>query len=170
MTILPKRKTMHKLTKNVVAGLTASILTLGSVAVSAQALDVNQILNSTRSAASKEKSANQTRESRFKAQRNTQQGRLTSMVAERGRQERIGKELEAAFEANDVKINQLTDELAKELGDLKQLFGVIQLSASEAQESYKTSYISAEFPNRSEKLRQMVAKMASLTALFQSMS
>ena len=165
MTILPKRKTMHKLTKNVVAGLTASILALGSVAVSAQALDVNQILNSTRSAASKEKSSNQTRESRFKAERNTQQGRLNSMVAELGRQERISKELEAAFDANDVKINELTDELAKELGDLKQLFGVIQLSASEAQESYKTSYISAQFPDRSEKLRQMVAKMASLTDL-----
>lgn len=165
MTILPHSKTMHKLTKHIVVGLSASILTLGALTSSAQALDINQILNSTRSAASKEKSANQARENRFKAERNKQQGRLNSMVAERNRQERIGKELERAFDANDVKINLLQDELAKELGDLKQLFGVIQLSASEAQESYKTSYISAQFPDRSEKLRQMVEKMASLTDL-----
>jgi len=59
----------------------------------------------------------------------------------------------------------MQDDLAKELGDLKQLFGVIQLSASEAQESYKTSLISAQYPTRSEDLRQMVAKMASLTEL-----
>ncbi len=156
---------MQKIIRSVLVGATASILSIGSIAVSAQALDVNQILNNTRSAASKEKSANQARESRFKAERNKQQGRLNSMVAERNRQERIGKELESAFEANDVKINLLQDELAKELGDLKQLFGVIQLSASEAQESYKKSYISAQYPDRAENLRRMVEKMASLTDL-----
>jgi len=157
--------TMYEFIKAGVIATTAITLSLGSIAASAQALDVNQILSSTRSAASKERSANQSRESRFKAERNKQQGRLKSMVAERNRQERIGKELERNFEANDIKINELTDELAKELGDLKQLFGVIQLSASEAQEAYKTSYISAQYPERGEKLRQMVEKMASLTDL-----
>ena len=56
-------------------------------------------------------------------------------------------------------------ELAKELGDLQQLFGVIQQNASEAQEDYKTSLISAEYRGRSEKLQIMVGKMASLTEL-----
>ena len=72
------------------------------------------------------------------------------MTNERLRQERISKELEAQFDINDVELKRLQEELKRELGDLKQLFGVIQLSASEAQEEYRDSLISAQYPDRSE--------------------
>jgi len=156
---------MQKLTKAAVLSLSAITISLGAINVQAQSLDIEKVYNTTTRAASKERSVNAARENSFKAERSKQQGRLNSMTNERTRQERIGKELERKFEENDVKINVLTDELAKELGDLKQLFGVIQLSASEAQEAYKSSYISAQYPNRSENLRQMVEKMSSLTEL-----
>ena len=129
------------------------------------ALDINRVYSAAQSGQSKARSANSSRENQFKSERTKQQGRLNSMKNERQRQERIGKELENQFDQNDIRILELQEELAKELGDLKQLFGVLQLSASEAQEKYKTSYISAEYPGRSEKLRQMVEKMASLTEL-----
>jgi len=138
----------------------------GSIAVAQEkALDINRVLSAAQSARNKERSANAARENRFKSTRTKEQGRLSSMRNERQRQERIGQELERQFDANEVKIQELQDELAKELGDLKQLFGVVQLSASEAQEAYKTSFISAQYPGRSESLRQMVEKMASLTDL-----
>ncbi|MBL4670748.1 MAG: hypothetical protein JKX81_00705, partial [Arenicella sp.] len=156
---------MQKLTKVAVLSLSALAILLGAVNIQAQSLDIEKVYNSTTRAAGKERSANAARENSFKAERSKQQGRLNSMTNERARQERIGKDLERNFDANDVKINALTDELAKELGDLKQLFGVIQLSASEAQEAYKSSYISAQYPERSENLRQMVEKMSSLTEL-----
>ncbi|MFT6098537.1 MAG: biopolymer transport protein ExbB [Arenicella sp.] len=156
---------MQKLTKAAVLSLSAITILLGGINVQAQSLDIEKVYNTTTRAASKERSVNAARENSFKAERSKQQGRLNSMTNERTRQERIGKELERKFEENDVKINVLTDELAKELGDLKQLFGVIQLSASEAQEAYKSSYISAQYPDRSENLRQMVEKMSSLTEL-----
>ena len=129
------------------------------------ALDINRVYSAAQSGANKARSANSARENKFKSERTKQQGRLNSMRSERQRQERIGKELENQFDQNDIRIKELQEELAKELGDLKQLFGVLQLSASEAQEHYKTSYISAEYPGRSEKLRTMVEKMASLTEL-----
>lgn len=156
---------LSKLVKNTV--LTASIATIALTAnvANGQALDINRIINATKSEASKERRANAARENRFKAERSKQQGRLNSMTNERTRQERIGAELDRQFELNDLKIQELQKDLAKELGDLKQLFGVIQLSASEAQEAYKTSLISAQYPDRGENLRQMVAKMASLTEL-----
>ncbi|WP_170131952.1 MotA/TolQ/ExbB proton channel family protein [Arenicella xantha] len=132
---------------------------------STRALDINRILSATNSAASRERTANTARENQFKAERSKQQGRLNAMRNERARQERISDELDRQFKANETKIIALQEDLAKELGDLKQLFGVIQLSASEAQESYKTSLISAQYPDRAENLRQMVAKMASLTDL-----
>ncbi|GHA12371.1 flagellar motor protein MotA [Arenicella chitinivorans] len=130
-----------------------------------RALNIDRILNATRTAASRERTANTARENQFKAERSKQQGRLNAMRNERVRQERIGDDLDRQFKENEVKIEELQTELARELGDLKQLFGVIQLSASEAQESYKSSLISAQYPDRAESLRQMVAKMASLTDL-----
>jgi len=87
------------------------------------------------------------------------------MRNERTRQERISDQLDSQFTVNQTSIETLQEELAKELGDLKELFGVIQQTASEAQEDYKTSLISAHYPDRSENLRLMVAKMASLTEL-----
>jgi biopolymer transport protein ExbB len=156
---------MQKLTKAAVLSVSALAILLGAINVQAQSLDIEKVYNTTTRAASKERGVNAARENSFKAERSKQQGRLNSMTNERTRQERIGKELERNFDANEVKINALTDELAKELGDLKQLFGVIQLSASEAQEAYKSSYISAQYPERSENLRQMVEKMSSLTEL-----
>ena len=147
---------------------TSAILILSLVAGSqawAQALDIDRILSATNSAASRDRQEQQAREGRFRAEQTKQQGRLNSMRNQRSRQERISTQLEGQFEVNEGRIEELQAELAKELGDLKELFGVIQQTASEAQEDYKTSLISAHYPERSENLRQMVAKMASLTDL-----
>jgi biopolymer transport protein ExbB len=128
-------------------------------------LDISKLLASAKSGASKDASANSSRENQFKGERNKQQRRLKAMKAERVKQERISDQLEIEFKKNQLAIETLQDELRKELGDLKELFGIIQLTAGEAQEDYKTSLISAHYPDRSEKLRGMVAKMASLTDL-----
>ena len=128
-------------------------------------LDIDKIVSATKAGASKDSRENAARESRFKAERSKQQGLLNGMKNERARQERMSDELDRQYEVNLVKIEELQVDLAKELGDLKELFGVIQQTASEAQEDYKTSIISAHFPERSENLRLMVAKMASLTDL-----
>lgn len=147
--------------------LAASVLLLGAAPVHAQSsgLDINQILRKVQQAAAQDKKANSARENRFKVARNREQGRLNSMINERKRQERISDELNAKFNLNEAQIEKLQADLSKELGDLKELFGVIQQTASEAQEDYKTSLISAQYPERAEKLRQMVEKMSSLTEL-----
>lgn len=133
--------------------------------VQAQALDIDKILRAVSSATAKDRSADAAREARFKSERGRQQGRLNAMKNERARQERLSTQLENQYEANNVTIEELQIDLTKELGDLKELFGVIQQTASEAQEDYKGSLISAHYPDRAENLRQMVAKMASLTEL-----
>ncbi|MBT8115814.1 MAG: MotA/TolQ/ExbB proton channel family protein [Arenicella sp.] len=148
--------------------LTGAILfsmALGVSNVHAQALDINQILSAVNSASSKDRSTNAAREKAFNAERTRQQGRLNAMKNERARQERISDQLDAQFNVNKLRIEELQSDLAKELGDLKELFGVIQQTASEAQEDYKTSLISVHYPDRAENLRLMVAKMASLTDL-----
>lgn len=148
--------------------LTGAILfsmALGVSNVHAQALDINKILSAVNSASSKDRSTNAAREKAFNAEKTRQQGRLNAMKNERARQERISDQLDAQFNVNKLRIEELQSDLAKELGDLKELFGVIQQTASEAQEDYKTSLISVHYPDRAENLRLMVAKMASLTDL-----
>ena len=130
-----------------------------------QELDLNKILRATNSATSKDRSANSARESRFKKELSSARSKLSSAKNQRIAQERAGKQLENQIEANEVSIVELQDDLARELGDLKELFGVIQQTASEAQDDYKSSIISAQYPERSEELRLMVEKMASLTEL-----
>ena len=132
---------------------------------SAQALDINRILSATKSAGTKDRNDNAARERRFSETRNKENGRLGSMRNERVRQEKISDQLDAQFNVNEDRIVELQDELRKELGDLQELFGVIQQTASESQENYKTSLISAQYPERAENLRQMVEKMASQTQL-----
>ena len=145
------------------------VIVFGSLTMSmqatAQALNIDEVLRVARSGATKDRNAERARENRFRAELNREQGRLRSMTNERVRQERISEQLENQFEVNDQEIKKLQEDLARELGDLKQLFGVIQLSASEAQEDYRNSIISAQYPERAENLRLMVEKMASLTEL-----
>lgn len=130
-----------------------------------KALDINRIISTTKAAAANDRKINSQREKRFKGEKNKRQASLNGMRAERAKQERISNELDATFSSNEVQLKELQEELAKELGDLKELFGVIQQTASEAQEDYKTSIISAQFPDRASKLQQMAAKMGSTSEL-----
>ncbi|MBX2849666.1 MAG: MotA/TolQ/ExbB proton channel family protein [Acidiferrobacterales bacterium] len=150
------------------AFLTALLLSGGLLplqTVNAQALDINRILSATNAAASKDRNDNAARERRFTEERNKQRGRLNAMQNERANQERISDQLDAQFNVNEVQIVELQDELRKELGDLQELFGVIQQTASESQDNFRTSLISAQYPERAEGLRLMVEKMASQTQL-----
>jgi len=133
--------------------------------VQAQSLDINKILRSVNNATAQDRRENSTRENRFKKALSSERGKLKSAKNQRISEERTGKQLEAKIESNEGDIVKLQEDLSRELGDLKELFGVIQQTASESQEDYKTSLISAHHPERSEDLRLMVEKMASLTEL-----
>jgi biopolymer transport protein ExbB len=127
--------------------------------------DINAILSAVNSGAAQDRRDNAAREQRFKSELGRQQGRFNSMRNERIKQENLSVQLERQFDENEKVLAQLSEELAKELGDLKELFGVIQQTASEAQEGYKTSIVSAQFPDRAEKLRLLAAKMGSSNEL-----
>jgi biopolymer transport protein ExbB len=150
---------------NLLFGASLVVCLVSANQANAQALDIDKILNAARSGSTNDAKTSTSRENRFKAERNRQQGLLTGMKNERTRQERISDQLDTQFTSNQQSIENLQEELRKELGDLKELFGVIQLTAGEAQEDYKNSLISAHYPERAENLRVMVAKMASLTDL-----
>ncbi|MBX2848279.1 MAG: hypothetical protein KTR16_08165, partial [Acidiferrobacterales bacterium] len=155
---------MSKIVKSTltVAMLLSSLVT---IPVHAQALDINKILRSVNSATAQDRRDNGAREAEFKKALSSARSKFNSAKNQRINEERVGKQLDAKIESNEDEIAKLQEDLSRELGDLKELFGVIQQTASESQEAYKTSLISAHHPERSEDLRLMVEKMASLTEL-----
>lgn len=160
---------MKVLAKAISLAVLALSINLATVSVSSaqeeKKFNINSILSDVRSGASSDRKDNAAREQRFKRELGKQQGRLAAMRNERVKQENLSVQLERQFDQNEKVLAQLSEELAKELGDLKELFGVIQLTASEAQEGYRSSLISAQYPDRAEKLRLLAAKMGSSNEL-----
>ena len=153
---------LTRIMKPVLGLLTVAVLSTSNVHAQ---LDFNKIQRSVDSATSADRRANSAREAQFKKALSSARSKLNTAKNARVKEEQIGKRLDNEITVNDGKIAELQADLSRELGDLKELFGVIQQTASEAQEDYKTSLISAQYPTRSEELRLMVEKMASLTEL-----
>lgn len=155
---------MYKIVKPLVAAIVL-VSAVTALSVQAQELDIDKITRATQSATSQDRRESSARESAFKKALSGEKAKLSKAKRQRANQESIGVQLDKDIERNKEDIAKLQDDLARELGDLKELFGVIQQTASESQEDYKSSLISAHYPERAENLRQMVEKMASLTEL-----
>jgi len=105
------------------------------------------------------------REQRFAQARNEQQNLLNQARQERARQERNSGRLEQLFEDNQTRIVAARVALDERLGALKELFGVLQTVAGDAQGRFKESLTSIQFPDREIFLAALGAKMAGATAL-----
>lgn len=157
------RLSMRAGIQSFVLAVTALLISMQSA--TAQPIDINAILKALNGGNAEDRRVNAAREKSFKGKQQERQNALNAMKRERQKQENISTQLENEFNRNEVEIVNLQEELKKELGDLKELFGVIQQTASEAQEEYKESLVSAQFPQRADQLQKMVAKMAELSQL-----
>lgn len=105
------------------------------------------------------------REQRFTERKRDQQKLLDQAKAERARLERISEQLEAAFQANEVQIGDLQEQLNKRLGSLRELFGVLQQVSGDTRGVFESSVVSAEIPGRATWLSEFANKMGVSTQL-----
>lgn len=105
------------------------------------------------------------REQRFTERKQDQQKLLNQAKAERARLERISEQLEAVFQANEVKIGDLQEQLNKRLGSLRELFGVLQQVSGDTRGVFESSVVSAEIPGRADWLSSFANKMGVSTQL-----
>ncbi|MBT8089443.1 MAG: MotA/TolQ/ExbB proton channel family protein [Gammaproteobacteria bacterium] len=105
------------------------------------------------------------REAAFAQNKNQQQSLLNQARAERTREEQTSASLEAAFEKNQQQIITARQALDERLGALKELFGVLQTVSGDAQGRFSASLTNIEYPNRSEFLFELGAKMAGASSL-----
>ena len=155
-----------KITKLLIAA--AMVGTLAAPIAQAQqekARSVSELLRMVEQGRASDSAENRQREARFAADKAQQARLLSEARAANKAAEQRSATLEQAFEDNDEKIAQLTVELEAALGGLKELFGVIGQSATDASADFENSMVNYQFPERVGFLTNLVKRMGSTSEL-----
>ena len=132
---------------------------LADTASAAQAVSMEELLQQVKEGRVKDAAENKARIAEFQRDRARQQSLLADAKAEQGRQEQRSQLLEDTFEANDVQIIDLERALQERLGDLKELFGVLQQAAGDARGNFESSLTQIQYPERIDWLTSFAQKM-----------
>jgi biopolymer transport protein ExbB len=138
---------------------------LGNTAYAAQAVSMDELLQQVKTGRVKDAAENKARIAEFQKNRGRQQQLIRNMEAEQARQEQISQQLETVFEINDAAIIDLERALQERLGELKELFGVLQQAAGDARGNFDSSVTQIQFPDRGEWLTGFAQKMGSTTRM-----
>ena len=149
-----------KITKLLFMGtaLSCAVSFTGISAAAPTTLDA--LLKQVREGAVKDSRENKAREAEFRKNKSRQAQLIEQAKAERARLERVSEQLEVKFESNQDELDVLKIELDKSLGELKELFGVIQTASSDIRATFDGSLIEIEYPERGEFLDDLNRKMA----------
>lgn len=116
---------------------------------------LDQLLKLVKENKIKQDNFNKEREARFLRERNNQRSLLNAAKAEQKREEDRTDRLKAQYEANDKKLAELEEQKFLKAGSLGEMIGVVRQRAGNTASSLKRSMVSAQFPNRHQKLEQL---------------
>ncbi len=149
--------------------LAAILLSLTSVISWAQVADdvvsLDALLEAVRQGRVVESRENTERLQRFRREENSRQKMLDEIIAEEQTQEALSKQQEADFELNEKQIAELEEALKERMGSLKELFGVLQQVASDAQAQFYSSLTQLEHPDRNAFLVDFAGRMGQANRL-----
>ena len=148
---------------NTVSGLLLALTsTLG---YAQQAANLDELLSQLEQGKIAQSEQNQQREAEFKAKLSQQDQLLTSAKNTRDQQIALSNRLEQTFQDNEIKLANQSDALNKRMGELKELFGVLQQVAGDTKSKFQTSVISAQIPGRDVFLEELAKSMGSTSKL-----
>ncbi|MEO1136180.1 MAG: MotA/TolQ/ExbB proton channel family protein, partial [Pseudomonadota bacterium] len=98
---------------------------------------------------------NQERIQRFRNERNQQQALLSQVRAQVAAAAAESTRLEGVMETNREAIAELDQELASKQGEFQELFGAARTAAADLNAQIERSIISAQYPGRSDTLREL---------------
>ncbi|MCK5041202.1 MAG: MotA/TolQ/ExbB proton channel family protein [Sphingomonadales bacterium] len=98
------------------------------------------------------------REAEFIAQRSRQQQLLREANQTKANEERRSERLEATFQTNETELTNLTQRLQDRMGNLSELFGVLQQVAGDTRSVFAGSLMSVHYPNREEGISALIEK------------
>jgi len=137
----------------------------GVVQAQEDASSMDQLLQQIERGQARDSQEAREREARFAQARAQQQELVNQARAERSRQEAASQRLESLFNENQEKITAARAQLDERLGALKELFGVLQTVAGDAQGRFQTSLTNIQYPDREQFLVELGAKMAGASSL-----
>ncbi|MDZ7628935.1 MAG: MotA/TolQ/ExbB proton channel family protein [Parvularculaceae bacterium] len=121
----------------------------------ARQLTLDQVLQAVRRERTESSAENKAREERFLRDRNNQQAELGRVRGAVVAAEAESTRLEAVMAANQAEIDKLDQELASKQGEFQELFGAARSAAADLTAQLEASIISAEFPGRTDELREV---------------
>ncbi|MEM7084267.1 MAG: MotA/TolQ/ExbB proton channel family protein [Pseudomonadota bacterium] len=156
---------MKKLLITAVAVATGFIGYHAPVVQAATAIDVDQLLRQVQQGRTRDSDINRQRIERFRAERAQQANLLQQAKNDKLAEENRSKALDRLFETNDGEIIELEQAVQDRLGDLKELFGVIQQVAGDARANFDISMTQAQFPERSVFMTELAQKVGQTNRL-----
>jgi biopolymer transport protein ExbB len=125
----------------------------------AQARSLSELLQLVEQGRARDSQELRRREQEFQAQK-AEQERLLGEARQRQRSmEQTSENLEARFEQNELEIGALNQQLNDSLGELRELFGVVQLVAGDAASQFENSLTSIQLQGRREFLLDLAERM-----------
>ncbi|NMP32822.1 MotA/TolQ/ExbB proton channel family protein [Thalassotalea sp. M1531] len=157
---------MNTFKKYISTLLTVVALTSTAFAANAQeAASLDQLLDQLAQGKVAQTQQNKQREADFISRKSEQDQLLKQAIGQRDGQIKLSTELEAKFQDNEIAIANRQDALNKRLGELKELFGVLQQVAGDTKSKFQNSVISAQIPGRETFLDEFAQSMGSSSKL-----
>jgi biopolymer transport protein ExbB len=141
-----------------VAALALLAFPLGAGAAEEPTLD--DLLQSVKNARAEEAKLNDARVAEFQAARDRQSSLLAEAVRERDAADARSQALSKQFDANELRITELSNMLKQREGNLGEVFGVTRQVAGDVSSALYQSMISAQHPNRHEFLQKLAGAKA----------
>ena len=128
-------------------------------------LSVDELLEQVKQGHRRDQQINQQRLLEFRQGQARQADLLATTQSQREAAEALSSRQEAQFEQNEQQILLMQERLSERLGSLKELFGVLQLVANDAQGQFDNSLVQIHYPERSARLNAFSEKMGQTTVL-----
>lgn len=107
----------------------------------------------------------QAREAKFLANKKERQRILQNTIQARKAAQQRSEQLEAAYNKNEKKVNELKVRLDDRMGSLKELFGHLQTSASTYSGLLENSITATQYPGREQHFEEVAKKVAESDSL-----
>ncbi|MFZ8952303.1 MAG: MotA/TolQ/ExbB proton channel family protein [Gammaproteobacteria bacterium] len=153
------------ISKFIILFLASSLFALNVSAQEEEATTLEELLVLVEQAAGRDAALEAERMRVFMSDQDAQTQLLADANAERTRQENLSTQLEDEFEANELLLADVQEQLDTRLGSLREIFGVLQQVAGDARAQFQNSLTNIEFPDRGDFLTELAAKMGSTSQL-----
>jgi biopolymer transport protein ExbB len=153
--------------KKLVAGtaLSLALLAGGAQAQEERPTSLDELLRLVEQGRARDSQEAAQREREFQQQQAEQDRLLAEANEQKTAEEARSEQLETTFEENELLIREVRSQLDARLGSLRELFGVLQQVSGDARGQFEASLTNVEYPDRSQFLTDLAAKMGSSSRL-----